>query len=153
RRDFLGQLVVGLLAERASSATLPPQDPKPEARDEMERLRHLGSRGVRVHDPSTIVKCKDMYWIFHTGRGIMCHHSHDCITWESGPRVFSKSPPWVTKEVPANRGGLDFWAPEIVRAKGEFRLYYSVSTFGKNTSVIAMVSSPTLDPNDPEYRW
>jgi len=29
----------------------------------------LGKRGVTVHDPSTIVKCKDEYWLFYTGRG------------------------------------------------------------------------------------
>ena len=32
------------------------------------RLEQMGSRGIGVHDPSTIVKCKDTYWIFCTGR-------------------------------------------------------------------------------------
>jgi arabinan endo-1,5-alpha-L-arabinosidase len=32
-------------------------------------------------------------------------------------------------------------------------LYYSVSSFGKNTSAIGLATNPTLNLNDPEYRW
>ena len=32
------------------------------------RLNQLGAIDIGVHDPSTIVKCKDLYWIFITGR-------------------------------------------------------------------------------------
>src|SRR3974390_1532070 len=44
----------------------PPRDYGP---DEPARLVKLGNRGVTVHDPSTIAKCKDEYWIFFTGAG------------------------------------------------------------------------------------
>ena len=27
------------------------------------RLQQLGKRGIRMHDPSTIVQCKDRYWL------------------------------------------------------------------------------------------
>jgi arabinan endo-1,5-alpha-L-arabinosidase len=116
-------------------------------------LARYGSRGVRVHDPSTIVKDKDEYWIFYTGRGIPSYHSKDLVEWEPGPRVFSNAPPWIAAAVPANRGGLDCWAPDILHAGDRYWLYYSVSSFGKNTSAIGLVTNPTLDPHDPRYQW
>jgi len=111
-----------------------------------------GSSGVRAHDPSTIVKCKDQYWVFRTGRGVPSYHSKDLRHWEPGPRVFSDPPGWVSEAVPANRDGY-FWAPDIVQSGGRYLLYYSVSTFGKNHSAIGLAANPTLDPADPEYRW
>src|SRR5712664_2708195 len=52
----------------------------------------LSSRGVRVHDPSTIVKCKDEYWVFYTGNGVPSYHSKDLVTWEPGPRAITTTP-------------------------------------------------------------
>jgi len=72
----------------------------------MAHLQKLGNRGIRVHDPSTIVKCKDEYWIFCTGRGTPSYRSKDLVTWERGPQTFTKSPEWVAQAVPGNRGGL-----------------------------------------------
>ena len=31
------------------------------------RRQQFGSRGIRVHDPSTIVKCKDLFRVFYDG--------------------------------------------------------------------------------------
>jgi arabinan endo-1,5-alpha-L-arabinosidase len=122
--------------------------------DEMTaRLATLGNRGIRVHDPSTIVKCKDEYWIFYTGRGTPSYHSKDLQKWEPGPRVFSNSLPWVAESVPANMSGRDFWAPDIIHAGPHYLLYFSASSFGKNTSAIGLATNPTLDPNDADYHW
>jgi arabinan endo-1,5-alpha-L-arabinosidase len=118
-----------------------------------QRLEALGKRPHRIHDPSTIVKCKDEYWIFYTGRGTPTYRSKDLITWTRGPVTFRVSPPWVAKNVPANRGGLDFWAPEVKHVGNQYLLYYSVSSFGKNTSAIGLATNPTLDPDDPNYKW
>jgi arabinan endo-1,5-alpha-L-arabinosidase len=104
-----------------------------------------------VHDPSTIVRCKHTYWLFATGPGCSSRYSSDRITWQSGPPVFTTLPDWVREAVPANRGFV--WAPDIVFRKGRYYLYYSVSRFGRNTSVIGLATSPTLDPSDPAYRW
>src|SRR5687768_9072104 len=57
-----------------------------------ESLLRNGKRDIRVHDPSTIVKCKDEYWLFATGPGVQAWRSKDLVQWEQGPRVFSKSP-------------------------------------------------------------
>jgi arabinan endo-1,5-alpha-L-arabinosidase len=120
-----------------------------------------GPRDGRIHDPSTIVKCNDEYWLFATGMGIISRRSRDLVNWTNGPRVFTNAPAWTTNAVPGNRGY--FWAPDVIfltnrpaataRQRGEYLLYYSVSTFGKNTSAIGLATNPTLDPSDPNYAW
>ena len=117
------------------------------------RLEQLGSRGVRIHDPSAIAKCKDEYWLFFTGRGVQSYRSKDLRKWEPGPRVFDQPPAWVREAVPANRNGNDFWAPEVIQLHNRYLLYYSVSSWGKNTSAIALATNRTLDPSDADYRW
>ena len=112
----------------------------------------LGSRGVRVHDPSTIVKCDGEYWIFYTGRGVPSYHSRDLMTWEPGPHVFSNAPAWKNEAVPANRGN-SFWAPDVMRVGDRYLLYYSVSVFGRNTSAIGLATNATLDPSSPAFGW
>jgi arabinan endo-1,5-alpha-L-arabinosidase len=159
RRDFLQSAAVtvaaigsprgGLLAQ-SSPSTLPTTSPSPA---DAAILARFGSRGVRVHDPSSIVRCKDDYWLFFTGRGAPCCRSADLLHWERGPQAFTVSPPWVAQAVPANRGGLDFWAPDVARIGDRYLLYYSVSSWGRNTSAIALATSPTLDPTDPTHRW
>jgi arabinan endo-1,5-alpha-L-arabinosidase len=109
-------------------------------------------RNATVHDPSTIVKCKDQYWLFYTGRGVPSWHSADLTNWVRGPSVFNQAPSWVATAVPANRN-VDFWAPDVTYLDGRYLLYYSASTFGKNVSGIGLVTSPTLDPSDPSYHW
>lgn len=125
----------------------PPLDP-----DEAERQTQLGSRGVRAHDPSTIIKCKDEYWFFCTGRGVQSYCSKDLMKWESGPRVFTNAPSWAADAVPENRN-MHYWAPDIIYLGNRYLLYYSVSSFGKTTSAIGLATNPTLDPAAPEFRW
>src|SRR5215467_10771417 len=74
-------------------------------------LASFGRREPRVHDPSTIVKCKDEFWLFGTGSGIISWHSKDLLEWKSGPRVFTNGPAWATNAVPGNRGY--YWAPDV----------------------------------------
>jgi arabinan endo-1,5-alpha-L-arabinosidase len=114
-------------------------------------LARLGRREARVHDPSTIVKCKDEYWVFATGRGVSSLHSKDLVQWERGPVVFPQPPAWITQVVPTQKGY--FWAPDVLWHDGCYLLYYAVSAFGKRTSAIALATNPTLDPADPAYHW
>ena len=115
-------------------------------------LQPAATRSVRAHDPSTIVKCKDEYWCFCTGRSLPSYHSKELRTWESGPRAISNAPPWAAEAVPQNSGS-DFWAPDIIHLGDRYLLYFAVSTWGKNTSAIGLATNPTLDPNDPRYHW
>lgn len=114
-------------------------------------LRAHGKLDAQVHDPSAIVKCRDTYWCFATGIGIASWSSSDLEHWERGPRVFREMPAWVREIVPTQRG--HFWAPDVVYHDGRYLLYYSVSQFGKNTSAIALASTPTLDPVAPDHAW
>jgi len=109
-------------------------------------------QNVTVHDPSTIVKCKDEFWVFYTGRGVPSYRSKDLVAWRRGPVAFSNAPAWVAENVPANRN-RDYWAPDVTRVGDKYYLYYSASSFGKNTSGIGLATSPTLDPDDPAYHW
>jgi hypothetical protein len=107
---------------------------------------HLGA-----HDPSTVVKCKDRYYLFATGQGITSRSSADKIFWTAGQRVFTNRPAWTTNAVPGFTG--TFWAPDVLHVSNRYCLYYSVSTFGSQVSAIGLVTNPTLDPTDPAFQW
>ena len=36
---------------------------------------------------------------------------------------------------------------------GKYHVYYSISTFGKNSSAIGLVTNKTLNADSPDYRW
>jgi arabinan endo-1,5-alpha-L-arabinosidase len=150
-----GLLLTVASAQRRGGPTTMPNLPPGES----ERLtKQLGSRGVQIHDPSTIVKCKDEYWVFYTGNGVLSYHSKDLITWERGPQAITNRPTWLTDVVPngggrGGGGGASFWAPDVIHFGDRYLMYFSFSAFGKNTSAIAMAWNPTLDPNDPNYKW
>jgi arabinan endo-1,5-alpha-L-arabinosidase len=112
----------------------------------------FGSRGVRVHDPSTIIKCDGDYWVFYTGRGVPSYQSKDLMTWEPGPQVLTNVPAWAAAAVPEHRGN-GFWAPDITHLGERYLLYYSISTFGKKISAIGLATTPTLDPGNPAFKW
>jgi len=109
-------------------------------------------RNALVHDPSTLIKCKDEFWVFPTGRGVPSLHSKDLVNWERGPAIFTNTPSWVAEAVPANRG-MNFWAPDVTYINGRYLVCFSASSFGKCVSGIGLVTSPTLDPADPSYHW
>jgi len=115
-------------------------------------LEQSASRGITTRDPSSIVKCKEEYWVFYTGRGVPSYHSKDLVKWERGPAVFKAAPEWIAKIVPENRH-MQYWAPDIIHLGNRYLLYYAVSSFGKMTSAIGLATNPTLDPEDPAYHW
>ncbi len=133
-------------AKPASPATSDAAKPPMATREEM------GMRNALVHDPSTIVKCKDEYWVFNTGNGIVSWHSKDLVTWTRGQPLFTVQPEWIADVVPGNRG-VNFWAPDVTFFKGRYLLYYAVSTQGSQTSAIGLATNPTLDQTDPNYKW
>lgn len=114
-------------------------------------LEDVSSRGVSARDPSTIVRCGDEFWMFHTGRGVNSLRSKDLETWEPGPKVFDEAPAWIATAVPKNRG--TYWAPDVMKVGDRYLLYYSVSSFGAMDSAIGLATTPTLDPADPAFGW
>ena len=106
------------------------------------------------HDPSAIIKDGNKYWKFTTGHGIYGAYSYDLIHWTAGPKTvfpIGTWPSWINSAVPGFDG--HFWAPDVIYINGLYHLYYSVSTFGSSRSAIGLVTSPTLDPDNPNYRW
>ncbi len=104
-----------------------------------------------IHDPSAIIKCKNLYYIFGTGQGIISKSSSDREFWTAGPSVFANAPAWTSNAVPGFTGF--FWAPDITFRNNQYYLYYAVSTFGSQVSGIGLATNPTLDPTDPSYLW
>ncbi len=108
------------------------------------------------HDPSTIIKEGNKYWVFTTGTDIYAMYSTDLVNWQSGPRsVFNGvQPSWIASRVPGfDRTSDTYWAPECVYRNGKYYLYYSCSKFGTNTSAIGLATNVTLDPTSPNYQW
>jgi len=106
---------------------------------------------IAAHDPSTIARCGSNYWVFSTGRGILSQHSTNLHQWTSGPRVFPHAPNWTTNMVPGFRG--HFWAPDVIRSGSTWLLFYSVSSWGSQTSVIGLATNATLNPVEPGFGW
>jgi arabinan endo-1,5-alpha-L-arabinosidase len=106
-----------------------------------------------IHDPA-IIRVGATYYLFASNRfaqklgPMFC--SPDRRHWKLCGNVFERVPEWALQEVPGARG---IWAPDISYFRGTYRLYYSVSTFGKNQSVIGLMTNRTLDPGSADYRW
>ncbi|MDN4481317.1 arabinan endo-1,5-alpha-L-arabinosidase [Demequina muriae] len=118
-----------------------------------------GSGGLEgdldVHDPA-LAKDGDTWFVYATGTGtvkdgnISVRSSEDGRTWRRAGFVWDEKPAWLSEAVP----GVDnLWAPELIEHDGTWYLYYSASTFGSQTSAIALATNTTLDPGDPAYEW
>jgi arabinan endo-1,5-alpha-L-arabinosidase len=87
-----------------------------------------------IHDPSTVVQCDDKFYTWGTGgRGLV---SSDGWTWERG----------------VAHGGGGGLAPDLIHLGDRYYLYYAVSR-GQPRAEVHMVSSKTLDPRSPDYKW
>ncbi len=101
---------------------------------------------LAVHDPA-VLKEGSTWWTFSTGAGIQVLYSGNGTAWSRGVQIFSKRPAWWSTYVPAHTG-LDVWAPDIASYNGKVWLYYSISTFGSNTSAIGLVSATSVAKGD-----
>jgi arabinan endo-1,5-alpha-L-arabinosidase len=128
---------------------------RPVAPGGRTRAEMLGLEGdiSPIHDP-TLIRHGRGYRLLASNRfqqrlvPMFC--SEDLRRWRLCGNVFSEVPEWARAEVPGARG---IWAPDVSYVRGRYRLYYSVSTFGSNRSVIGLATNRTLDPDHPDYRW
>ncbi|MBQ6965942.1 MAG: family 43 glycosylhydrolase [Bacteroidaceae bacterium] len=104
-----------------------------------------------VHDPVMARGENGRYYIFSTGMGVGCISSTDLKTWEPEKSALNPIPQWATDSVRGYRGHT--WAPDISYHNGQWLLYYSCSTFGKNGSAIGLAINKTLDPTSPNHLW
>ncbi len=102
-----------------------------------------------VSDPR-IIQQGSTFYVFSTGPGIPIRASTDLIHWHEVGQVFAAVPAWALAQVP---GATEFWAPDISFFDGTYHLYYAVSTFGSQRSVIGLATNTTLDPSAPGYHW
>jgi arabinan endo-1,5-alpha-L-arabinosidase len=114
-------------------------------------INYLGiAQPMFVHDP-VMIKQDSIWYLFCTGEGISFFSSKDMKEWKREKPVFNSGPQWAMDEIPGFKGHI--WAPDISLYKGKYRLFYSVSAFGKNTSCIGLAENVTLNPADPKYHW
>jgi arabinan endo-1,5-alpha-L-arabinosidase len=108
------------------------------------QLPVLGNTGA--HDPSTLIKDGNRYYLFYTSQGLESKYSTDLRTWTysgNSQRIFPGSPPaWTTNAVPDFTGF--FWAPDVAYFNGKYHVYYSISSWGTIDSAIGLVTSPSL---------
>jgi len=105
---------------------------------------------IPIHDP-VIIRQNGTYYLFATGNGIAVWSSKDRQHWTPQPAVFATPPAWAVRDVPGFKGHI--WAPDISFADGQYSLFYSISTFGKNRSAIGLATNKTLDPASPDFKW
>jgi arabinan endo-1,5-alpha-L-arabinosidase len=102
-------------------------------------------------DPSIIQYRDGSFYVFTTGTGLPIYRSEDLREWKEVDRVFaSPVPAWAAEAVRGTRG---IWAPDVAKINDRYYVYYSVSTFGSQRSVIGVAASRSLDPNSPAYGW
>jgi len=110
-----------------------------------------------THGPS-IIKEGEYYYCYSTDAaygisapaGIQVRKSKDLINWHVVGLAFNGLPQKGSDFI-TQRSGRPFdslWAPYLLKAGNEFRLYYSLSSPSPRLSVIGMATSPS-----PEGPW
>ena len=126
-----------------------PKEPKVryiESDSNNDHIKELGTFGA--HDPS-IFKDGDYYYVFSTDvldkdftkPSIQIRKSKDLINWEYVGNAVDKVP----KEAYEWTKAEGVWAPEVIKVKDEYYLYYCASTFGKTRSCIGLLKSKSLN--------
>jgi arabinan endo-1,5-alpha-L-arabinosidase len=92
-----------------------------------------------------------VYYVAATGRGVKLLRSTDLKHWQVIGRVFKKAvPDWARREIRRSNG---IWAPDLSYHNGMYYLYYSVSTFGSQRSVIGLAVNKAIDQASEDYQW
>ena len=111
QRILLGATLMGAIScSTVAQAQAGAAKPGSQESTPVLPLEQSASRGITTRDPSSIVKCKDEYWVFYTGRGVPSYRSGDLVKWERGPAVFKAAPEWIMP-LRWNAGG---WPEAIV---------------------------------------
>ena len=140
-----------LVAPAEATAGAPSQDSAPSQHSAAVR-----PTDPIAHDP-TMVKDGDYYYVVITGDAqkpntyLPVKRSKDLLHWDELGPVFATLPGWVVARLGTTPA--DAWAPDLVRVGGRWLLYYAVSQFGTQNSVIGLASTSTLDPGAPGYGW
>ncbi|HEY9358356.1 MAG TPA: arabinan endo-1,5-alpha-L-arabinosidase [Arthrobacter sp.] len=106
-----------------------------------------------AHDPTVVRDDDGTYYMFstdsvansqHIPAGVHIRTSPDLVEWTYAGTAFDGVPGPAAEW----SGAKGLWAPEVVRwESGDWRMYYSASTFGSNTSAIGLAVAPS--PSGP----
>lgn len=102
--------------------------------------------GTFTHDPA-VIYADGLYWMFYTADGIGVKYSTDAANWKDGAPIFSKPLSWWKNYVP-RKTDFNIWAPDISHYNGKYNLFYSVSNFGENASVIGLMQCTSILKGD-----
>lgn len=94
---------------------------------------------VAVHDPTMLRRADGRYLLYSTHGLPESRTSTDRIAFSRNGNALSSPPGWWSRYSPGN----DPWAPDISYHGGKYLMYYSVSSFGSNTSAIGLATSAT----------
>ena len=150
RRTLVALLVTALAAGGAVAAQA---SANPPATLEPSTVRPTDPY---AHDP-TMAREGAYHYVVITGDStkpatyLPVKRSRDLLHWEDLGPVFAALPSWVTEELGTNPA--DAWAPDLVRVGDHWALYYAVSQFGTQNSVIGLATTKTLDPAGAGYGW
>ncbi len=162
--------LIGFASCRSTEQFAPQACANPWADDytPISGMEHYKSWGTyNVHDPAC-KKIGDTYYMYSTDAifaenreeakaknvplgYIQMRKSKDLVNWEFIGWAFADIPQeavnWVHQQA-NGEGATNIWAPYLVQHEDTYRLYYSVSAFGLNTSYIGMAEAPS-----PEGPW
>jgi arabinan endo-1,5-alpha-L-arabinosidase len=112
---------------------------------------------TQIHDPS-VIEAGGKWASFQTGEegglyqgAILVKTSPDGITWTKAGAIGKGVPKWTADAL--GYKSRNIWAPTISRRGDTFYLYYSVSSFGLNQSVIGLMTNTAFDPSKPGEGW
>lgn len=165
---FLSLSLLSCKQEQQGFITQDKSNPWVDDYSHISTMEHYKEWGTyNVHDPA-IKKFGDFYYIYSTDAifaenrnsaqesnvpigNIQIRKSKDLVEWEFVGWAFSEIPQDAIDWVHAHndgRGATNIWAPYVIKHGDKYRLYYSVSAFGKKTSWIGLAESDT-----PEGPW
>jgi arabinan endo-1,5-alpha-L-arabinosidase len=100
------------------------------------------SGNLGAHDPAAVEQ-NGVVYLSYTGRGVPAKTSKDLLAWNSASSAFGNSNPgWIATQVP---GATSLWAPDLSFFNGQYHIYYSVSTFGSNSSCIGHATRASME--------
>lgn len=146
----LKRITLSLLALISMSSFAQAPDAQPGSQNR-RRTFSMEMTDPDAHDPVMARGEDGRYYCFMTGMNVGVISSADLKTWRREPGALKESPRWALDSVPGYRGHT--WAPDISFHNGQWHLYYSCSSFGKNTSAIGLAVNKTLDPKSPDFGW
>jgi arabinan endo-1,5-alpha-L-arabinosidase len=142
-----GAMVVGTQALRSSPGAVGAEHAAPG------ESWPLSGDIVPAHDP-VLIREGDRYYAYSTGqrdrRPLVARTSRDLRHWTAIASPLAAIPDWALARVP---GAREMWAPDIAKVGNRYRLYYSVSRFGQQRSIIGLATASTLDPDGPDHGW